>query len=248
MDTVATPLDGAEACLFDLDGVLTPTSAIHRWAWGELFAQVFALYPKVRKFTDEDYYNLVDGRPRYDAVQAVLNSRGIPLPLGDTSSQSESPSMCTVCGIGDLKDALFLGRLKQNPVAPYPGSMRFLQAIAKTGIGLGVVSASKNARQVLESAGIVGEFDVIVDGLVAEEMGLAGKPDPAPYLEAANRLGAAPRSTIVIEDALNGVASGQAGGFGWVIGVDRGVGTEALLTHGATLVVTDLKELVEERK
>ena len=253
--TFAEPFDPSlyDACLFDLDGVLTPTADIHRKAWAELFTMAFDRCGSgdvgrsgsgdIRPFDDTDYFTLVDGRPRYEAVRAVLASRGLTLPDG---SPSDPGSLETVCAMGNLKDSLFLEAVSRGGVNAYPGSLRFMRAAAAAGWKLGVVSASQNARTVLKAAGILDEFDTIVDGHVAIELGLPGKPSPDTYLEGARRLGAEPARTIVIEDALGGVEAGHAGGFALVIGVNRGAGADALLAHGASIVVDDLGQLVSD--
>jgi len=231
------------ACLLDLDGVLTPTVDYHRRAWSRLFAAVLAGQPGVTPYSDADYYRLVDGRPRYDGVRAVLASRGLDRPTG---SPDDPPSTATVCGLGNLKNRLFLDELSSRPLAPYPGSLRLVAALARDGVALAVVSGSKNARQVLASAGLSETFASVIDGEEAAALGLAGKPAPDTFLEAARRLGVPPAHCAVIEDSLGGVAAGRAGGFSPVIGVDRGVGRDALLAHGAEWVVTDLSELVAD--
>ncbi|MCL2735719.1 MAG: HAD-IA family hydrolase [Propionibacteriaceae bacterium] len=243
MDSLCPTLAGAEACLFDLDGVLTPTADVHKRAWTQLFGTVFGQYTASPPFTDHDYFTLVDGRPRYDGVRAVLLSRDIHLPDGDPA---EPPSTRTVCGMGNLKDSLFLADLDKDGVQPYPGSVRFLQVAMAAGLSVAVVSASKNARHVLRAAGLLDCFDTIVDGRVAADLGLRGKPFPDTYVEAARRLDVAPNRAVVIEDALGGVEAGRVGGFGRVIGVNRGAGAQPLLSHGASLVVDDLAELLVE--
>ena len=244
MDRLSHRLDGAQACLFDLDGVLTPTAAIHQRAWGNLFTQVFTKYPGVKDYCEADYFALVDGKPRYDGVSAVLASREITVPQGNSSDPDTEE---TICGMGNLKDSLFLEELAGSHLEAYPGSLRFLTAAKTAGLKLAVVSSSKNAPLILTTVGIMDEFDVIIDGTLSDEIGLPGKPDPATYNEAAERLGIDPRKAIIVEDALSGVEAGRRGGFGWVVGVDRGVGTEALLDHGASIAVKDLYDLVEER-
>jgi len=233
--------EDVQGCLFDLDGVLTPTADIHRKAWSELFSQAFTLSPGVPPYSDNDYYTLVDGRPRYDGVRAVLASRGISIPEGDPSDPG---SLETICAMGNLKDSLFLERVSKCGVEAYPGSLLFLSTAAANGWKLGVVSASQNARTILEAAGIIDCFETIVDGRVTADMGLSGKPAPDTYLEGARRLGVDPARTVVVEDALGGVEAGRAGGFACVIGVNRGAGADALLAHGATIVVDDLAQLV----
>jgi len=230
-----------DAVLFDLDGVLTPTVVAHRLAWAGLFDAVFTgEWGGVPKYTDADYEQLLDGRPRYDGVRAVLASRGLNLPNG---TPDDPPDARTVCGLGNRKDAMFRTELAKG-LAPYPGSIQFLDAVQTAGLKTAVVSGSRNAKTVLGAAGLSGRFSVVIDGLVAAELGLSGKPSAATYLQAALELGVSHSRSVVIEDALSGVEAGVAGRFGLVIGVDRGAGHEALLAHGADIVVDDLAELI----
>jgi beta-phosphoglucomutase-like phosphatase (HAD superfamily) len=99
---------------------------------------------------------------------------------------------------------------------------------------------------VLAAAGIADLFDARIDGVVAAQRGLAGKPAPDTFLAGAEALGGAPPEAAVFEDALAGVAAGRAGGFGFVVGVDRAGQRDALLEHGADIVVEDLAELLDE--
>lgn len=239
----------AQAFLFDLDGVLTPTAELHMRAWARLFASFFASeragsqgHP-VRDYDSSDYFTHIDGRPRYDGVRAVLASRGIGVPEG---SPTDSPEALTICGLGNRKDAEFRAELSENGIAPYPGSLDFLGAAQRAGAVTAVVSSSRNAVPVLAAAGLADRFAVVVDGLVAEREGLAGKPAPDTYLYAAELLGVPADRCAVVEDAVSGVASGRAGAFGLVIGVDRGAGRDSLAVAGADLVVDDLRDLVEE--
>ncbi|MGO2654601.1 MAG: HAD family hydrolase [Pseudoclavibacter sp.] len=231
-----------QAVLFDLDGVLTPTALVHERAWSQLFERAFAHFGVKRPYTTDDYLRFVDGRPRYAGVAAVLASRGVTL---DEGAPTDAPGFSTVCALGNLKNELFTEVLARDGVEAYPGSRALLDALQRRGKPVAVVSSSRNARRVLEAAGLLQRFPVIVDGAYAAEHGLAGKPAPDTYLEAARRLQVDPRHAAVVEDALSGVASGRAGGFGLVVGVDRGAGAAALREHGADVVVTDLAELIE---
>lgn len=230
-----------DAALFDLDGVLTPTATVHMRAWSEMFNAFLEGQPGQAAYTDEDYYTCVDGKPRYDGVRSFLGSRGIDLPEGDPS---DSPEAQTVCGLGNRKNEAFNTVLERDGVAPYPGSLALVDALREKGIRLAVVSSSQNAPAVLEAAGIADRFPVVVDGAVARDAGLPGKPAPDTFLEAASRLGATTEGSVVLEDAESGVAAGRAGAFGLVVGVDRGAGEEALRSRGADRVVTDLAELL----
>lgn len=233
--------DDAAAVLFDLDGVLTPTAAVHMRAWELMFRQYFAEHAINPPYTDADYFTHVDGRPRYDGVRATLLSRGVRLPEGEPS---DPPGVQTVCGLGNAKNALVNQLLAQEGVEPYPGSVRVVDALDRRGVPMAVVSSSRNTPAVLEAAGLGGRFPVIVDGVVAAAKHLAGKPAPDTFLHAAELLGVPPERAVVVEDAVSGVAAGRAGGFGLVVGVDRGAGAAALTEAGADVVVRDLGELM----
>jgi beta-phosphoglucomutase family hydrolase len=245
--TGSSPLawNDVDAVLFDLDGVLTPTAVVHMAAWSEMFnaylAGVHDAGADTSPYTPEDYYAHVDGKPRYDGVRDFLRSRGIDLPQG---SPTDPPDAETVCGLGNRKNDAFNVVLERDGVEPYPGSLALLDALRERGTPLAVVSSSANAGAVLAAAGIADRFVSVVDGRVAAALGLAGKPAPDTFLHAARECGSAPAGAVVLEDAVSGVRAGAAGGFGAVVGVDRGAGEEALRDAGATLVVGDLEELL----
>ncbi|AJM78249.1 haloacid dehalogenase [Rathayibacter toxicus] len=229
------------ALLCDLDGVLTPTADVHMHAWACLFTPYLEARGVAEHYTDADYFRYIDGRPRYEGVRDLLASRGITLPEGDPA---DDPSLETVCGLGNRKNALFTNSLAEEGVAPYPGSLALIDAATSAGVQVAVVTSSRNGVPVLVAAGLRDRFEVIVDGLLAVERSLAGKPAPDTYLHAAALLGRAATECAVIEDAHSGVAAGRAGGFGLVVGVDRGVGAESLREQGADIVVDDLAELI----
>jgi beta-phosphoglucomutase family hydrolase len=239
--------DHVTACLFDLDGVLTPTAKVHDRAWRE----VFDAYLKERaerdgtEFVpfdpDADYENYVDGKPRADGVRDFLASRGIRLPEGDPD---DPPTKQTVNGLGNRKNQRLLQLIRDGGVQAYDGSRRYLAAARDAGLRRAVVSASANCRDVLVSAGIEDLLEVRVDGIVAAARHLRGKPHPDTFLAAAEQLGVRPENAAVFEDALAGVEAGKNGGFGYVVGVDRVGHRDDLLRHGADTVVEDLAELL----
>jgi beta-phosphoglucomutase family hydrolase len=239
--------DGMQACLFDLDGVLTQTATVHAAAWREMFDAYLRRRAEQRgeelkPFEPVDYERYVDGKPRYDGVRDFLASRGIELPEG---SPSDSPDAETVCGLGNRKNDLVLELLRRDGVTAYEGSVRYLHAVRDAGLHRAVVSASKNCREVLQAAGIEDLFEIRVDGIVAEEEHLKGKPAPETFLAAARKLDVPPAQAVVFEDALAGVEAGRAGRFGFVVGVDRVGQAEELRRHGADVVVSDLAELLD---
>jgi beta-phosphoglucomutase family hydrolase len=240
--------DGIAACLFDLDGVLTQTARVHAAAWKQMFDEFLhersdATGEPFRAFDQRaDYDAYVDGKPRYDGVASFLGSRGIELPRG---TPQDPPDARTVDGLGNRKNELVVALIRRDGVQVYEGSVRYVEAAREAGLRRAVVSSSTNCRDVLAAAGIADLFEVIVDGVVAAREGLRGKPAPDTFLEGARRLGVEPPQGAVFEDALAGVEAGRAGGFGYVVGVDRVGQAEALRAHGADIVVSDLSELLD---
>lgn len=230
-----------DAALFDLDGVLTPTAEVHMAAWHKMFSDFLATRPDVAPYAESDYFDHIDGKPRYDGVRSFLSSRRLELPEGDPGDLTTAE---TVCGLGNRKNDAFAEVLRVDGVTAYPGSVALLDALADTSVKVAVVSSSRNAPAVLSAAGLADRFAVVVDGTVASERGLAGKPSPETFVYAAEQLAVSVPAAVVVEDALSGVAAGHAGRFGLVIGVDRGVGGDRLRRAGADVVVSDLAELV----
>jgi beta-phosphoglucomutase family hydrolase len=229
-----------DAVLFDLDGVITPTAEVHMHAWAEMFSP-FLAGRGAAPYTDQDYFEHVDGKPRYDGVAALLASRGIDLPWG---APDDSPEAETVCGLGNRKNALFGTVLARDGVQAFPGSVALLDVLDARGTRMAIVSSSANAPDVLRAAGLADRFETVVDGTVARSEELAGKPRPDTYAYAADVLGVPHERAVVMEDAVSGVQAGAAGGFAFVVGVDRGAGADLLLAQGADVVVSDLAELV----
>lgn len=242
-----------DAVVFDMDGVVTQTAGVHAQAWKRLFddflaRRAAATRTPFRPFdSGADYLTYVDGKPRYDGMRDFFASRDIEIPYGEPS---DPPDRETVCGLANRKNDYFLDAVRNDGVHAFPGTLRLIERLRNAGLGAAVISASENAGQILAAAGVERLFATIVDGSVARDLGLAGKPDPAVFLEAARRLGAGPARTAVAEDALAGVQAGRAGGFALVIGVDRTTTHDSdsehrrdLLTYGADVVVCDLGEV-----
>ena len=223
---------GIEACLFDMDGVLTRTATVHAKAWAEAFDGLLrrraeAGGPAFVPFDPVvDYTAHVDGKSRDDGVRDFLGSRAITLPEG---GREDPPDAETVRGVGNAKNVKLLEVLERDGVEVFEGSVRFLHTARAAGLRTAVVSSSANTVAALTSAGMLGLMDELVDGTT---------------IAAATRLGVTPAACAVFEDALAGVEAGRAGDFGWVVGVDRAGQREALLAHGADVVVDDLAELL----
>lgn len=241
-------LDDFEAVLFDLDGVITSTAEQHYSAWKDMFDDFLRRRSErttqpFEPFDRHDYNRYVDGVPRYDGVRNFLSARGIQLEEGDLDDQ---PAAETVHGLGNRKNERVNDLIREQGVEAYEGSLRLLHRLRERGVKTAVVTSSRNCSTVLEAVGIADQFDAQVDGEVAADRGLRGKPAPDTFLAAARQLSVSPGRAVVIEDALSGVEAGRSGDFGLVVGVDRVGQAQALRDHGADVVVSDLAELIDE--
>jgi beta-phosphoglucomutase family hydrolase len=235
------------ACLFDLDGVLTQTAKVHAAAWKQMFDEFLrrqasdtgAAY--VEFDAGHDYDEYVDGKPRLDGTRDFLASRGIHLPEGNEDDPPGTPS---IQGLSNRKNDLVLAKIREDGVETYPGSVDYVRKVRAAGLKTAVVSSSANTLDVLECTALTDCFDARIDGVVAKERGLKGKPAPDTFLAGAAALGVGPDAAAVFEDALAGVAAGRAGAFRIVVGVDRVGQADELRAHGADVVVRDLSELL----
>jgi beta-phosphoglucomutase family hydrolase len=241
--------DGVAACLFDMDGVVTKTAVVHAAAWKEMFDDFLRQHAEktgtefVPFDAHAEYDAYVDGKPRLDGTRSFLESRGIELPEG---SPDDPPGTPTIYGLSNRKNDLVLAKLAAGGVQVYEGTVTYIRSVRAKGISTAIVSSSANTQQILDSAGLADLFDVRVDGLIASERGLRGKPAPDTFLAAASELHLPPSRAAVFEDALAGVEAGRAGHFALVVGVDRVGQAEELRKHGADIAVQDLAELLDE--
>jgi alpha,alpha-trehalase len=248
MNTISLSISPArfDAVIFDLDGVVTKTERVHSATWKRLFDDFLRQRAErdgtaFRPFDEgEDYLRYVDGKPRYDGVQSFLASRGIHLPWG---SPEDPGSAQTVCGLGNRKNALFGRELAEHGVEPFESTLSLIRALRAGGVKTAIISSSKNCAAVLHAVDATDLFDAQVDGVESARIGIAGKPAPDIFLEAARRLGVEPSRAVAVEDAISGVQSARAGGFACVVGVNRGGDPEQLRANGATVVVSDLAEV-----
>jgi beta-phosphoglucomutase family hydrolase len=238
---------GITACLFDLDGVLTRTATVHAAAWKQMFDEFLRAHadqtgsPFQPFDASADYDRYVDGKPRMDGTRDFLASRGIDLPAGE---ESDPPGAATVHGLSNRKNNLVLEKIREDGVEVYDDAVDYVRLVREAGLRTAVVSSSANTKDVLDCTKLTDLFDAVVDGVVARERHLAGKPAPDTFREGARDVGADEKSSAVFEDALAGVAAGRAGGFGFVVGVDRVGQADALREHGADVVVQHLTQLL----
>lgn len=232
------------AVIFDMDGVITDTARVHAIAWQALFDDVLPrLDGPAREPFDpgSDYRRYVDGRTREDGVRAFLAARSVELPEG---TADDGPESLTVAALAARKQGFFERELAASGVQVFPDALDLLRRLRADGVPIALVTSSRNSQSVLDAAGIGEVFDVRVDGTDAVTMSLAGKPDPAMFLEAARRLSTSPADAVVVEDATAGVRAGAAGGFALVVGVDRvGARDGRLSEAGADIVLEDLAAL-----
>ena len=240
---------GVAACLFDMDGVVTQTAVVHAAAWKEMFDDFLRQHAEstgtefVPFDAHAEYDAYVDGKPRLNGTRSFLASRGIDLPEG---TPDDPPGTPTIYGLSNRKNDMVLAKLAAGGVQVYEGSVTYISAVRSAGISTAIVSSSANTVQILDSAGLAGLFDVRVDGVIAKERGLTGKPAPDTFLAAAEALKVPASRAAVFEDALAGVEAGRAGHFAIVVGVDRVGQAEQLRKHGADIVVKDLSELLSQ--
>ena len=235
-----------DAAIFDMDGVITRTAAVHSWAWKRMFDEY--LHYREREFHEPfyefthagDYLSFVDGRPRYKGVDTFLKSRGINLPPG---RPEDEPNQETVCGLGNRKNQIFNQLVEEEGVGIYDSTLTLIRELWEKGIKVGVATSSKNCLPILEKAGITDLFATHVDGVVSAGLGLKGKPEPDIFTTASDNLGVKHHRAIIVEDAISGVKAGRKGNFGLVIGVARDDNARELQENGADIVVTDLAEL-----
>jgi len=243
--------DGVAACLFDMDGVVTQTATVHAAAWKEMFDEFLRERAEstgtefVPFDSHHEYDAYVDGKPRLDGTRSFLESRGIELPRG---KPDDPPGTPTIYGLSNRKNDLVLAKVAAGGVQVYEGTVTYINTVREKGISTAIVSSSANTQLILDSAGLAGLFDVRVDGVIAKERGLRGKPAPDTFLAAAEALKVPASHAVVFEDALAGVEAGRAGHFALVVGVDRVGQAAELAEHGADVVVKDVADLLSQDK
>jgi beta-phosphoglucomutase family hydrolase len=239
-----------DAAIFDMDGVLTQTAAVHSIAWKRMFDEYLLARESqygepFKEFTHTgDYLAYVDGRPRHQGIETFLKSRGVNLPFESTEAGEGSES---IRSLGDRKNAFFNQIIESEGVRLYDSTVTLIDELLRQGVKVGLATSSKNSAVILKKTNTARLFATVVDGLVSEKLGLKGKPEPDIFTTASANLGVPPERAIVIEDAVSGVQAGAKGGFGLVIGVARENNIEELRHNGADLVVRDLAEASVEK-
>jgi HAD superfamily hydrolase (TIGR01509 family) len=240
----------AAACVFNVDGVLVPSAAIHAEAWKTTFDEftsrrIERTGVSLASFSvDVDYPTLIHGRTTTASVHEYLASRGITLPDG---APDDPPGSETVSGLANRKSRALLDVLARDGAHPFQGARLYLQLVRDAGMRCAVVSGSTHMHTLLERARLTGLIDEFVDGNTARSEQLRRKPAPDMLLSACRHLGVDPDRTVVFETTADGVDAGRAGNFEMVIAVGHSRGRPGLRTGAADLVVASLGELLERR-
>lgn len=236
-----------EACLFDLDGVLTDSGSLHATAWGTVLDDFLLRLsgPVGWQFIpfdpDRDYRAYIEGRSRSEGVHAFLASRGIRIPEG---GGGDPPDADTASGLAKRKGDAVVRAVEREGVTARPGVRRYLEAAGRTGLKRAVVSASASTIPMLQVSGLAPLIDSWVDAAVIAEEGVRTPPFPDLLLAACRRLDVRPDVAVMFTHRPGGVAAGRAAGMR-VIGVGEAPQDELLLGFGADLVVPSLSALLD---
>jgi HAD superfamily hydrolase (TIGR01509 family) len=240
----------AVACVFNVDGVLVPSAAIHAEAWKTTFDEFTAHWiertghPLASFSVDVDYPTLIHGRPTVASIHEFLASRGLTLPDG---APDDEPGRETVNGLANRKHRALLEVLARRGAHPYQGARLYLELVRDAAMRSAVVSGSTQMHMLLERAHLAELVDGYVDGTTARLERLERKPAPDMLLAACRHLGVSPERTVVFETTTDGVDAARAGHFEMVVAVDRDRDAPRLRAYGADLVVSDLGQLLERQ-
>lgn len=240
--------DGVRACVFDAEGPLTTSPALHREAWSAAL-DPFLLAWSERLGRDyvpfdprRDYAEHLVGRPRMAGLHDFLASRGISLREGEPS---DPPGAESVYGLANRKRDVLRHEIDREGVEAFSGSRAYLEAARVVGARRAVVSASANTALVLERAGIADLIEEQVDGTVAEAESLRPKPAPDMLLAACARLGVDPAQSVAFETTPAGFAAARTAGVRAVVAVARDESSAAFSAGDVDLVVSDLGALLQ---
>jgi HAD superfamily hydrolase (TIGR01509 family) len=241
--------DTVQACVFDMESVLTDSSLLHAWAWGHVFDDFLSrvsertgwhLIPFDRV---ADYREYVEGRSRLDGVQTFLQSRGIHVPLGRPDDASDVES---AFGLARHKGELLERRLQEQGVSALPGARRYLEATRRAGLQRAVVYESASTLPMLEQAGLASLVDARIDAAVISSEDLRSRPAPDLLLAACRRLDVAPEHVATFTNSPAGIIAGDRAGM-LPIGVGEDSVCKTLEGFGADLVAPSLSMLLDPR-
>ncbi|HEY4330422.1 MAG TPA: beta-phosphoglucomutase [Phycisphaerae bacterium] len=193
----ASTRSGLQAVLFDLDGVLVDTAEFHYLAWKKLADDLGIPF-------NRQINHAFRGVGRMECLDKLLGPHAACFVVAEKQLLAERKNLDYMRQVASLTpDHLAIGAR---------GLAMGLRAMNEGGVRMAVVSASKNARHVIELLGIADWFDAIIDGADVTR----GKPDPQGFLLAAQRLRAQPHLCVVVEDADAGLKAARAAGMATV--------------------------------
>jgi beta-phosphoglucomutase-like phosphatase (HAD superfamily) len=227
-----------DVCLFDLEGVLTDSDALHAAAWAQALEPVLLglAHEERAPYTpfdrENDYHAYFDGQLRFEGIRLFLAGRGLRLSDGEIAS------------IARRKGELLEHGLHSRGVAALGGAHRYLQAVSLAGLGRAAVSASTTAAPMLAAAGLASLVEVRVDARTMQSQHLQPRPAPDLLLEACRELRADPERAVSLTHSGPGIVAAKSIGMP-VIGVASGPEAEALRAYGADDVVPALGTLID---
>ncbi len=186
---LAIPEGPFAAYLFDCDGTIVDSMPLHYLAWKDALAQWSCEFP------EEQFYAW--GGRVVDAIVEDLNqAHGLAMPVEQVLAHKEGFYLERIAQVEGIPEVL-------DEIHRMHGS-----------IPLAVVSGGprETVERSLNLLGILDRFDVLVCAGEYQR----GKPDPEPFLIAAQKLGVAPERCLVFEDADPGIAAAVAAGMQWV--------------------------------
>jgi HAD superfamily hydrolase (TIGR01509 family) len=202
--------------IFDLDGVIVDSHPLHKRAWRSFLAYVG------KEVTESELEFILEGRPRREILIYFLGE------LSDAEIQE----------YGNKKDEFF--RQVSSDLKPISGSVEFIKNLKRAEFCMGVATSAsrQRARWTLQQLDVEECFEVVVTG----DDVVKGKPDPAIYRVAAERLSLSPEFLFAIEDSVSGLRSAKSAGFR-CIGIAVPENADPLIKAGAEHVVPNLVNL-----
>jgi HAD superfamily hydrolase (TIGR01509 family) len=205
-----------QALLFDIDGTLTDTDALHLEAFNEV------LGPHGHAFDHARFTKELQG-----FSNASISARFLP---------DQSPERQVV--IMEEKEQAFR-KLVAGRIQPLPGLTALLAQAGRANVPMVAVTNAPrlNAEMLLSGLGIVERFKVLVIG---DEL-THGKPHPMPYLEGLRAVGAAPETSVAFEDSRSGVRSASSAGIA-TIGIRTSLSHGDMIAAGAVMSAKDFDD------
>lgn len=205
-----------KALLFDIDGTLADTDALHVEAFNHVFGPRGHVFDRARAAKELMGFST-----------ASLAERFLP----DQPPERQAAIM-------DEKEAVFR-RLVSGKIQPMPGLMTLLAWADRAGIPMVAVTNAPrlNAEMLLAGLGIMDRFKAL---MIGDELPHA-KPHPLPYLEGLRAVNASASLSVAFEDSRSGIASASAAGIA-TVGIRSSLSHAELVAAGARLTVASFDD------